>query len=626
LFPESLNTGTFELNIFGTKLTTMIKHLTTLLLLSMLATAAVAQVPFYAANFSTGLPNGWTSVDASNQGITWEYCTGPADNCSPVFTGQLPFAASSAANGFMVVNSDASGAALPNNHVAELTTAAINCSAQNLVYAIFQSHIGVFENVAETNAVLRVSTDKVNWTTFVCFPGLTETDNFSENPYFSTVNISSVAANQPVVYLQWQWTGNWEYLWALDDVRLFNSNPNPSFDLVITDFFYPVSSIGTPASQLATDTFGFGVDVFNKGLAASTNVNAIAFVETSTGDVLFTDTARVANLPPGDTAFITFNTLYPPELPEGAYRIRYSVSADEMDERPSDNNREAPFFATTSLFAKENGIETATRPGTLPDVWTWGNIYTMASGVNEKYAAREAIFSYACNPAPDPQANEVSASIGLFRVNDDILPDFSNFNAANFPPESGMTFVGFAVFDAPDTTVNFDVHVLPITDFNSGLEGVPLDAGAQYYLTVTYEKPFNTVFQSIANDVVHPGVSQLLYLTGYSGGFIGNPDPFLRLNIDLISTVDETPLPDNTFRIVPNPVNDVLNLSFDFETPTSTTITLADLTGRVITIDDRPALTNDQLQYNVNTLAPGTYIARIATPNGTLTKKFVVVR
>jgi hypothetical protein len=77
---------------------------------------------------------------------------------------------------------------------------------------------------------------------------------------------------------------------------------------------------------------------------------------------------------------------------------------------------------------------------------------------------------------------------------------------------------------------------------------------------------------------------------------------------------------------VPNPVNDVLNLSFDFETPTSTTITLADLTGRVITIDDRPALTNDQIQYNVNTLAPGTYIARIATPNGTLTKKFVVVR
>jgi hypothetical protein len=604
----------------------MIKHLTTLLLLSMLATAAVAQTPFYAVNFSTGLPAGWTSVDASNQGITWEYCTGPAGNCSPVFTGQVPFASSSAANGFMVVNSDASGAVLPNNHVSELTTTAINCSAQNFVYAIFQSHIGVFENVAETNAVLRVSTDKVNWTTFVCFPGLTGQDFFSDNPYFSTVNISSVAANQPVVYLQWQWTGNYEYMWTLDDVRLFNSNPNPSFDLAITDFFYPVSSIGTPASQLATDTFGFGVDVFNKGLAASTNVVAVAFVETSTGDVLFTDTARIANLPPGDTAFITFNSLYPPELPEGAYRIRYTVAADDLDERPSDNGREAPFFATTSLFTKENGIESATRPGTLPDVWTWGNIYTMASGVNEKYEAKEAIFSYACNPAPDPQANEVSASIGLFRVNDDILPDFSNFNPANFPPESGMTFVGFAVFDAPDTTVNFDVHVLPITDFNSGLDGVPLDAGAQYYLTVTYEKPYNTVFQSIANDVVHPGVSQLLYLTGYSGGFIGNPDPFLRLNIDLISTVDETPLPDNTFRIVPNPVNDVLNLSFDFETPTSTTITLADLTGRVITIDDRPALTNDQIQYNVNTLAPGTYIARIATPNGTLTKKFVVVR
>ncbi|MFZ4634092.1 MAG: T9SS type A sorting domain-containing protein [Saprospiraceae bacterium] len=606
----------------------MIKHLTTLMLLSMLATAAFAQTPFWAVNFSTGLPAGWTSVDASNQGITWEYCTGPADNCSPVFTGQVPFASSTAANGFMVVNSDASGALLPNNHVSELTTSAINCSAQNQVYAIFQSQIGVFQNTAEANAVLRVSTDKVNWTTFVCFPGLTEFDFFSENPYFSTVNISSVAANQPVVYLQWQWTANWEYLWTLDDVRLFNTNPNPSFDLTLIDFFYPVSSIGTPASQLATDTFGFGVDVFNKGLAASTNVKAVAYVEETTlGDILFTDTVTVPVLAPNDTAFIVFNKLYAPELPVGNYRVRYAVSADEMDERPADNGREAPFFATSFLFSKENGIETATRPANpLPDRWTWGNIYTMASGVNEKYAAREAIFSYACNPAPDPQANDISATIGLYRVNDDILRDYSNFNATMFPPESGMTFIGFALFDAPDTTVNFDVHRLPLTDFSTGDTSVKLDAGAQYYLTVTYEKPFNTAFQSIANDVVHPGVSQLLFITGYSGGFVGNPDPFLRLSIGLVSSVDNTPLPDNTLRIMPNPVNDVLNLVVDFAEPTSTTITLADLTGRVITIDDRPALTNDQIRYNVSSLAPGTYIARIATPNGTLTKKFIVAR
>ena len=54
-------------------------------------------------------------------------------------------------------------------------------------------------------------------------------------------------------------------------------------------------------------------------------------------------------------------------------------------------------------------------------------------------------------------------------------------------------------------------------------------------------------------------------------------------------------------------------------------ITIADINGRVITYENRKGLTQDLLHYPLS-VAAGTYLARIATENGTLTKKFVVVK
>jgi hypothetical protein len=46
----------------------------------------------------------------------------------------------------------------------------------------------------------------------------------------------------------------------------------------------------------------------------------------------------------------------------------------------------------------------------------------------------------------------------------------------------------------------------------------------------------------------------------------------------------------------------------------------------VIVTEDRPGLTNEMLSYQLPQLASGTYLARIATKEGTKTKKFVVQR
>jgi hypothetical protein len=97
------------------------------------------------------------------------------------------------------------------------------------------------------------------------------------------------------------------------------------------------------------------------------------------------------------------------------------------------------------------------------------------------------------------------------------------------------------------------------------------------------------------------------------------------MGISLVTSTDNNPLADNTMSIFPNPVvNGNVNLDLNFVQPTDATITIADMSGRVISVRDRKGVTQEKVNFNLPQLATGTYIARIATKEGTLTKKFVV--
>ncbi len=105
---------------------------------------------------------------------------------------------------------------------------------------------------------------------------------------------------------------------------------------------------------------------------------------------------------------------------------------------------------------------------------------------------------------------------------------------------------------------------------------------------------------------------------------IGPVAALLRMYIDLVVTTDDQPLPDSYMKVFPNPIKDVLNLGLSLEQPTDLTVTIAEMSGRTILIQDKYGMTNETLTYQLPQLASGMYLARIATKEGTLTKKFVV--
>ena len=210
---------------------------------------------FFAEDFSDGrIPADWTTADPSGNNGLWTYCadptTGQANGCPPFWddglNAQVPFAASTASNGFVTVDSDLIGE-ITTPHVSQLNMTPLNFSQATSVGIGFEGHIGVFSQPASTNALLRVSNDGgISWSEYFIYPDLVPGSpmppnvRWSFNPEVSFIDISSVAAGQEYVLIQWQWTGRFEYLWSLDDV-IITEVPPP--DLIFTDGF---DITGTP--------------------------------------------------------------------------------------------------------------------------------------------------------------------------------------------------------------------------------------------------------------------------------------------------------------------------------------------------------------------------------------------
>ena len=622
--------------IFSTKLIYTMTQLQTksflVLLLLTVAGMVQAQTPFWTEDFHAGIPAGWTNVDASGQGAIWTWCNDPAagnnqPGCPSIFddgNAQVPFQATTATNGFATMDSDEYGG-LTNDHISELTTSAIDCSGKSEVYITFQTHIGVYTVDAADGAILRVSTDKVSWKSYTIFPGLTTSKRWSANPEKPTINISDKAAGKATVYIQWQWTGNFEYLWSLDDIGVYSENPAPHHDMALGDFYYPPSSFAQPVSQISTDTFGFGSYLTNKGARNQTNVVLKATVTTNGGgDLLFADSLVIPEVAVGVTdSFFELPHTYAPELPLGTYRVDYTVRADSVDLRPQDNSDGDPFLVTNSIFSKENGnISNNFRPGGGGD-WYVANLYRMGAGTLDNYKATTAQFAFGAD-ASELAVADVAATLYMFRVKDGVNADFTNFPRAKFLSDS-LVWVGTGLYEADDTTKNNQLQNAELFDFNTGESGVPLEHGKRYYIALGYTGASRVVYHAFAEDIYMFNVSTSTYSDQwYPGGFLGNPNAVLRLIISLVTTTDNQSLPQSTMTLFPNPVQESLNLGLDFAKPTDATITIADVTGRVIRVEDRQSLTNETLTYQLPQLASGTYLARIATKEGTLTKKFVV--
>ncbi len=522
------------------------------------------RMPFWTEDFSGGsVPAGWTNVDvgtpAGTQDVTFSWTNDPAA-VTPSALGFMPseiFGSTDASNGYLWANSDRGLAASPGTtHITELTTTPIDASAQSSVLLTYEALIGVFDTSANTAAIVRVSNDGgVNWTNFQAFPCLVTgaaappCARWSANPQFIEIDISSVAANEPAVLIQFQWRGGWEYFYALDNIEL-QEVPDYERELLFsvidhTTGGYEYARI--PQSQLPAD-IGIGLQARNFGTLDQTNVVLTGEISDAGGSAVITSTESMAILPQNDTIFMDNLEPTTPLVP-GLYDASFWFSSDQdsLENDPGDDLIEREFEITdgaTGVYALDGlGVYSNTSTATLGT----GNFVDGADGLivftffriinNATFTGAEAVIT----PTSVPGGEVI----------------FSVHNAADV--NAGDVFT--TLTESANTTVT-QQHIddeLIREEFNFPIALVPGD----YYLGITMNSFGNANDVSVVDDntVPQPGDAGLIFIAGGANpGVFGNGNaPALRLSMDPNISVEEVE-GLGAFTISPNPSTGLIRI------------------------------------------------------------------
>ncbi len=615
---------------------TIFTNVLVFMVLLLSAATINAQNVFWSEDFAGGVPAGWTNIDNSaNAQAVWVYCSDPGNNGTnscpdwwdDATNQQIPFASATASNGFVFVDSDLNGY---NDHVSELTTTPINLGSQANVVVRMETHIGVWTTPAETGAILRVSNDNgTSWTDYTIFPGLLTgasdpgVTRWSLNPHIAEIDISATAAGQSAVLLQWQWTGNYEYIWSLDDITLQDGfTPLPDNDMVGIDM-NPALYYATPITQL--DIVDFGGLVTNAGALDQTNVTLTATVTDGASNVVAMETATEALLATGDTLLLDPADWTPP-MAVDAYTLDYNVSADNADDVPINNDYTSSFVVSQGTFAKADVATTSVSAG---EPMEFGNFYTVINGAG---MFAESITTGFVNV--DNVDNQTITVYLLKTLVDVFDPNLQVFD------DSSIEIVGVGFYTAPAGTGQDSGEItVPLVDDADFTSPVMLEDNTTYlamfsdsdatganrpYASSNIDYPFSYGSVVRSGGAIGGGSGQW-----FLGGFTSGTIAYVNLNItDVIGVFEPAPeLADDQVSLFPNPASDLISADVELtEISETVEVKIIDATGKVILNEVHNNFQEGTLNFNVASLTAGTYFLNIITEEGNKTTRFTVAR
>lgn len=596
------------------------------------------------STFAGGL-NGWTTQGLSSNdpakadSAIWYYSAAASAAGGAYWGTRGPIQSTSRANGAMVFNSDLydnAGIAgnfgngkCPSPHTGVLTSPVIDCSTFPGVALKFNQY---YRNFQSTTFVDVTNDGGANWTSFQLNTDIAVNQETRSNSQV-TIDISSVAAQQKNVQFRFRFEGEY-YYWIVDDVQLIEV---PAFDLALNSHFYTPAAYRQPKTQICTDTMIFQANIGNKGSSAQTNVVLVGeILDIDRRTALYRDSVIIDKLETwdDDTAFQTANFFVPNKLNFGRYYFRYTIYGKDAtgDYNQLDNIRVDSFEVSLDDYAKAPRSTSGVRAGSGAG-YIFGNLYRTSGcwNANDKFCATKTRFSMVANPGGSLDGYAVS--LYLMRVLDDVLPDWSNFEGTG-----GITSPSVEILSAESftgtTEQNFQLIEVDLTDFNTGEPGIMLLPSSRYFIGTEHPAtPTGAVpiFHAISNEKSYNAQSFSTFVIDDAGewfnGFQGVNTPIQELVIVLKTSTDEKPLAENVMSVYPNPVvGNELKVSLNFDKATNANLTIAQLDGKVMSFESHKAIEKSIIPVNTSDLNAGTYLIRVSTDEGTLTKKFTVVK
>lgn len=192
-------------------------------------------VTLHHEDFSGGdLPAGWVNeVISGPAGFPgWEWTLTGGD-----YGGQLN--STTADNGYMILDSDAHGAAGADEE-ADMITEAFDLSDVNGSIYMSVEHLARTYGSAEVSIYVS-NDDFATATQLYHWANAEQHEANGPNPVVSVFDITDVAQGQSDVKFKFKWVGSWDYWWLVDDLKILLENPPLEVEFVVTDGENPLS-------------------------------------------------------------------------------------------------------------------------------------------------------------------------------------------------------------------------------------------------------------------------------------------------------------------------------------------------------------------------------------------------
>lgn len=607
------------------------------------------------STFNNGV-NGWTVVGvACGGGVSadsakWVFCPNGALPTKGAYQGTGGVVNSpSKADGAMGFNSDyfdnggVAGAfgtgKCPTPHAGYIQSPSLDCSGQSSVELRF------YQAIREFYADQRIDVSNDGGVTWVGYP--VNTDVVTNSAHINNqiaVNISKTAAGHSDVRLRFVYdirpsNAAGYYYWVVDDIQLWSL---PDNDLSIKNVYFCPNSYNTPEFAIKTDTFQFIADIQNVG--GKTQKNVIFKAEVLKGSaVVYSDSMLVDSIAPGLQTTIANGSLLEPNsdssfvLPKlwapnlnadtATYYIRYSVYAsNQADEKASDNTKQLPFKVSTFSYSKDDGrnISNTSPASTTIDHWSVGAVYNIGNYTGD-ITFRDVLFNCSRTSA-NGNLSTTSATLIVAEVNKALG---SGLNLTDDTEEYGLAetsdFIARGINEIQFNAKLADTLLITPIDYTDGVSKVVAKNDTRYFVFVKYgDRLTNHGYSRNSYKNYNSGASLVYVDKWYTAGFGNTLQPVIRVNLELKSANDDIDLPESVLKLYPTPADKEMTAEVNFDKTTEATITIADYTGKILSMKDYDGLKNDKLQINTSDYTSGAYLMRIGTKEGTRTVKFVV--
>jgi hypothetical protein len=566
----------------------------------------------------------WTSGGTNTGTEDWVWLDDPS---AINFGAQPDYGSTTASNGYIMFNSDANG---NNSHDVTITSPVIDCSGFDEVYVTAENQYAFFSAATISIAELGVSTNGTDFTYYQIHTDV-EQNNLQAAVHPVNVNISEVAANESMVFIQFRWRGFFEYTWKIDDIQLVDQDPRPENDMQVNQFHAVAPNAAIPASQVGP--FGFIADIQNVGSMAQASSTLTVTINDGTSDV-FTDQLSYGNVEADSTDENVFfdNEFTPDNVPNTLYIGTYSLALEGVeDANPNNNNQTFEFIVSDTLFAKDSGTGLyGTQPADDND-YRFGCVYYVPNG--DGLEARH--ISFLLGNADDLAGSTVTTFLyewdGVggedFTVSeDDELGDPLAFNFYTIEGDENSLITIPVSFDDGFVPLSDDTYYIAVVEF------APNDEDTDNFMAVSSEIDYaamNFYQDSVDNkdqyvvalDVSNTGEYSLV-------GFGFDVVPVVRLSITGTGVATESVLlPTEAINVYPTVADQEVWAEINLEEQAKVlNVTVVSSNGTLVHNRQLKNVSQEKMLFDVSQLAAGHYYIRLETEEGLRSKPFIIQR